>query len=356
MSGHATNAWLRSQRKSDLSDLADSVGMRNYESLKKSELEVALDDFIAERSGRLAHRPDLAPYFSSRSKALGSPIKKERDSRDEMERSLRVGRRRITRSAEDQTSESDERAPSTAPSTAVTRTPARQASSSQAAARIALPALPATPADVAEAIDRSAVAVRQRVASMYHETGITEASHATRDTLSTVTSILFVVSAFELWFIRPAILANRYAWTVPAIPALGTSDRPVYLPDMFLLLSPSFWSPALTWALTSAVLPTLAGYFFNLSATSRPGPPRTRARTAAAAAARSDTVVDPLTFSIAKALATYVVYAQGVTFGGLPSETAVARLDAAVYGGWRGVLVGCAIVAVTSIYDAVLNK
>ncbi|KAK2589972.1 hypothetical protein QQS21_012348 [Conoideocrella luteorostrata] len=61
-------------------------------------------------------------------------------------------------------------------STTVARTPAR--SLSQVAARISLPA---TPADVANAFGRSTIAMRKRVTFMYQETGLTEASNATRD-------------------------------------------------------------------------------------------------------------------------------------------------------------------------------
>ncbi|GAB0134869.1 hypothetical protein EsDP_00003223 [Epichloe bromicola] len=344
MSAPQTNAWLRAQRKADLVELAENVGLQNYEGFKKTELEVALDDFIAQHSSHFANRPDLTSYFNSRSKALalGSPVKKERESiKDDVEKPLRIAKRRVTKAIDELNSESDERGASTA----LVRTPAR--SLSQVAARIPLPA---TPADVADAFDRSAVALRKRVTSVYQDTGITEASNATRETLSTVTSILFVVSAFELFYIRPEILPNRYAFTVPALGLFGTSEYPVYLPDMFLILTASFWSPALTWALTSAVLPSLAGYFFNLSATSHTGP-RTRSR-----AALQDTVVDLLTFSIVKALVSYVVYAQGVSFGGLLSETSIERLNGAVYGGYKGVLVGTAITGITSIYEAVLRK
>lgn len=231
-----------------------------------------------------------------------------------------------------------------ADSSAVLRTPAR--SLSRVAARIPLPA---SPADVAFAVDRSAVALRKRAASIYQESGITEVSNATRETLSTVTSVLFSVAAFELYYIRPAVLANRYAFTIPAVAAVGTEEYNVHLPDMFLLLTSSFWSPALTWVFTSILVPSIAGYFFNLSANSNQGP-RTRAR------AQAETVVDPLTFSIAKALLSYVVYAQGVTFCGLLPELSVARLNNAVYGGYQGILVGCAITALVSIYDAVLKK
>lgn len=233
-----------------------------------------------------------------------------------------------------------------AASTALIQTPAR--SLSQVAARIPLPA---TPADVAQAVDRSTLAVRRRVSSIYQESGISEASNATRETLSNVTSILLVVSTFELWYIRPEILSNRYAFTVPAVGFLGTSDYPVYLPDMFLLLTASFWSPALTWAFTSYILPSVFGYFFNLSAASVSHGPKTRSR-----ANTPETVVDPLTYSIIKALVSYVVYAQGVTFGGLLSETAIERLNGAVYGGYKGVLTGTAITGLLSIYDAVLKK
>ncbi|RFU79159.1 cupin -type [Trichoderma arundinaceum] len=343
-----SNAWLRAQRKSDLVELADSVGLKNYDGLKKTDLESALDDFIAGNSNRFSSRSDLSGYFNSRSKALGSPVKRESREpvKEELKEGLKSAKRRVTKAAEEliSTDADDVRAASTA----LIQTPAR--SLSQVAARIPLPA---TPADVANAVDRSTLAVRRRVSSIYHESGINEASNATRETLSNVNSILLCVSAFELWYIRPEVLANRYAFTVPAVGFLGTSDYPVYLPDMFLLLTASFWSPALTWAFTSFILPSLFGYFFNLSATSGShGGPKTRSR----ASAPSETVVDPLTYSIIKALVSFVVYGQGVTFCGLLSDTAIERLNGAVYGGYKGVLTGTAITGLLSIYDAVLKK
>ncbi|KJZ78719.1 hypothetical protein HIM_02110 [Hirsutella minnesotensis 3608] len=339
-----SNSWLKAQRKSDLIDLAEVVGYQETDGLKKSELEVALDDFIAQHSARLAGRSELVGYFNSRSKAMASPVKKERD---DSEKALKVVRRRVTKvvpsPTEEATSESeDQRAVSS--SSALVQTPGRNLS--QVAARIPLPA---TPADVAYAVDRSAIAVRKRVNSIYQDSGISEASQVARETLSTVTSILFCVSAFELCNIWPEVLPNRYAFTVPAVSALGTSDYPVYLPDMFLLLTSSFWSPALTWALTSVIAPCLFGYFFNLSASHATGP-RTRSR-----ANTPETVVDPLTFSIVKAIASFVVYGQGVTLG-LLNTASIERLNNAVYGGYKGMLVGTAITGIVSMYDAVLKR
>ncbi|KAH7148803.1 hypothetical protein EDB81DRAFT_475535 [Dactylonectria macrodidyma] len=335
------SSWLRSQRKSELVGLAETVGLQDFENYKKNELEAALDSYLAEHHTRFHAHPELTGYFNSRSKAMGSPVKRE-TRKDDEDKALKIVRRRPTKLSEEITPESDEPAAST---TALIQTPAR--SLSQVAARIPLPA---TPADVALAVDRSTQVVRQRVSSIYQESGITEVSHATRETLSTVTSILFCVAAFELWNVRCEILSNTFAFTIPAISAIGTPDYPVYVPDMFLLLTSSFWSPALTWALTSIVLPAFAGYFFNLSANSAPSN-RRRSSTN-----NAEYVVDPLTFSIVKALVSYVVYAQGVTFSGLLSETSVKRLNHAVYGGYKGILVGTAITGLVSIYDAVLRK
>lgn len=233
-----------------------------------------------------------------------------------------------------------------AATTALVQTPGR--SLSQVAARIPLPA---TPADVAFAVDRSTVAMRKRVNSIYRQSGVNEGAQATREALSTVASVLFCVHAFELLHIRPEVLPNRYAFTVPAVNFLGTDDHPVYLPDMFLVLTASFWGPVLTWAMTSIVLPTVSGYFFNLSASANNAGPRTRSKSHA-----QDYAVDLLTFSIVKALLSYVVYAQGVTFGGLLSPTSIERLNNSVYGGYKGILAGTSITGLLSIYDAVLRK
>ncbi|KAF4455664.1 cytochrome P450 [Fusarium austroafricanum] len=362
------NSWLKTKKKGELENLAESVGLLDVDGYKKDDLGVALDNYLTENSSRFLANPDLAGYFNSRSKAQGSPIKREVNRED----GLKVVRRRPSKPVEEITPEhasvdrddasrvatvinelteylpngrSDDASSPQATSTALIETPGRALS--EVASRIALPA---TPADVALAVDRSTSIVRQRVSSLYEESGITEVSHATRDTLSTVTSILFCVAGWELWNVRREVLSNVYAFTIPAISALGTPDYPIYVPDMFLLLTSSFWSPALTWMLTSVIIPSFAGYFFNLSATSPP-PSRGRPRPN-----HADYVVDPLTFSIVKALVSFVVYGQGVNFGGLLNDMSIVRLENAIYGGYKGILTGTAITGLVSIYDAVLRK
>lgn len=219
--------------------------------------------------------------------------------------------------------------------------------------------LPATPADVAQAVDRSTVAVRARVASLYQESGTTEAIETTREWLSTVHSVVSAIALFELYRLRQEVLPDRYAFTVPAVAFLGTPDYPVHLPDMFALVTAGFWVPALTWAVTSVVLPSLAGYFFNLSGAAaahhQSSSGRGRRSSAGPQQQQVAYAVDPVMFSIVKAIVTYVVYAQGVTFGVINPD-AVGRINSALYSGWRGVLVGTAVSGLTAVYDAVLRK
>lgn len=197
-------------------------------------------------------------------------------------------------------------------------------------------------------VDQGTIALRERVSTLYKDSGFTEANYNTRDALSTVTSILFCINAFELYHLRKEVLTDRYAFTVPSIGFLGTPDYPVEVPDMFLLLSSSFWNPVLLWTFTSILIPAFFGFYFNLSAAHQ-SDRRRRVN-------GYDFVIDPLIFSIAKGIITYIVYQQGVSLGGWVDPTSVARINSAIYGGWKGVLTGAFISGVASFYDAVLRK
>ncbi|KAL2191955.1 hypothetical protein L209DRAFT_673762 [Thermothelomyces heterothallicus CBS 203.75] len=369
------NAWLARQRKSDLVEIAQTLGLKNYESYKKTELELAIDEHLSENVARYQADPRFQDYFKSRARAGGSPIKKESLAGPD----LKPSRRRAPKPVEEEGNASgEERADTQATETAQAASNALVRTPGRALAMASRLQLPATPADVAQAVDRGTVAVRARVASLYRESRLTEAAQATRAWLSTVHSVVSAIALFELYRLRPEVLPDRYAFTIPAVPFLGTRDYPVHLPDMFALVTAGFWVPVLTWALTSVVLPSLAGYFFNLSsaaaaahgahqqAAAAAGTIRTRRSSAGAGGAGAgapgsghqpvEYVVDPVMFSIVKAIVTYVVYAQGVTFGGLIDPEAVSRINSALYSGWRGVLVGTAVSGVTAVYDAVLRK
>jgi hypothetical protein len=73
----------------------------SFETFKKTDLEVALDDYLEENSARFSSNPDVSGYFNSRSKALGSPVKKEIPAKEEVVTALKVAKRRVTKAAED---------------------------------------------------------------------------------------------------------------------------------------------------------------------------------------------------------------------------------------------------------------
>ncbi|KAK4104621.1 cytochrome P450 [Parathielavia hyrcaniae] len=371
--------YRRAQEKSrETLRLADSVltlklhGGRHvpvsYESYRKTDLELAIDEHLSENVSRYQMDPRFLDYFKSRARAGGSPVKKEALATLDM----KPARRRAARVVEeiaaavepeddnDEEAEEDEDESTSlttqtahAASDALARTPGR------AMALASRLQLPATPAEVAQAVDRGALAVRARATSLYRDSGLGDAAQTTRAWLSTVHSVVSAIALFELYRLRQELLPDRYAFTVPAVRALGTPDYPVHLPDMFAVVTAGFWGPALTWALTSVLLPSLAGYFFNLSL----GAAQQQAQSGGGRVVRSKAgghpvayAVDPVMFSIVKAVVTYVVYAQGVTLGGLINPDSVSRINSALYSGWKGVLVGTAVSGLTAVYDAVLRK
>ncbi|KAK3351810.1 hypothetical protein B0H65DRAFT_420707 [Neurospora tetraspora] len=395
MSG-TTNSWLARQRKSDLVELAKEIGLTGLDGLKKSDIEQQLDNFLSQNANRFSSDSRFTSYFNSR--ARQSPIKRESDVTPN-----RAPRRRATNKVEVEIpaatiEESDSIPSTTSPSPEPDSKQAPAPSEVlQAAAQVTQDAivstaqsavqnvqnpghalsqlnntfststlrLPASQAELVQVVESGTVAVRNRVTDLYQRSGIHEKAETVRESLSTVNSIAVAVAAFELYFLRKEVIPDRYAFTIPAVKLLGGmlgwDEYPVYVPDMFALVTAGFWIPALVWTTTSLILPSLFGYFFNLSVAhsnsfSTNSGPTTRRQSRELSKREPEYAVDPVTFSIVKALITYVVYAQGVTLGGWLDSDAVARINGALYSGWKGVLVGAAVTGVAGLYDAVLRK
>lgn len=206
--------------------------------------------------------------------------------------------------------------------------------------------LPPSPAVVADAIDRRTSAIRSRLSDVYQDSGIVEVAQEARETFSSVVTVQGLIILFELYNLRKEVLADRYAFTIPAIKALGTNTYPVSIPDLFLLLTSSFWSPVTLWAFTSLFIPLFVSYFINLTQK----PARGRGHIS-----HFNYEFDPLAFNIVKALLTYVVFGQDKTFGFIDLES-VARINSALYGGYKGVLTGTAIGGVVTLYEAIVKK
>ncbi|KAL2073764.1 hypothetical protein VTL71DRAFT_11090 [Oculimacula yallundae] len=344
MSG--TSSWLQKMRKGDLVELSDNVGFTEYDGLKKTELEVALNDYLTENASQFSSDAQLAPFYKGRGGS--SPVKKEAASVvSDIESKVKSVRRRVTKAAEEllATDESEVEPATTRAKSALTRTPRASALSNLSFASNV--PLPPSPSVVADAIDRRTQVLRSKVATFYEDSGLVEYAENTRESLSTVQAVQAIVILFEFYNLRKEVLADRYAFTIPAINFLTSAPHDIKIPDLFLLLTASFWNPVSLWAITTLIIPLAASYFFNLTAK----PSKTRGQ-----AQHFTYKFDPLTFSIAKALMTFVVFGQDVTFGGLVDLESVARINSAVYGGWKGVLTGTGITGLITLYDAVLKK
>ncbi|ESZ91922.1 hypothetical protein SBOR_7716 [Sclerotinia borealis F-4128] len=337
MSGVAN--WIKAQRKGDLMELADSIGLKYIDGIKKTELEIALEDYLVENESQLAKDTRLIPYYNRRS--VGSPVKKEPSSHEDMDtkRSLRR-RARLTSEiseVENQTIDDSESERAIArSSTALTRTLRVSALS------FSTVPLPPSPAVVADVIDRRTAVLRAKANDYYKDLGVVEAVETARETVSTVVALEFIMLLSEALQLQPELLENKFAFTIPALDVLSTSEFAVKIPDLFLLLTTSFWGPFTLWLSTSLLLPLFGAYFFNL--TSKPS---TRTKRYS---------FDPLTFNIVKGLLTFVVYGRDATLGGLVNLEHVARINSALYGGYKSVLVGTGIGILVTMYDAVLKK
>lgn len=170
---------------------------------------------------------------------------------------------------------------------------------------------------------------------------MSERIEAVRESLSSVASIEVIIILLESFALSRKTLPPRYAFTVPKFDGVGFPGFDVSVPDFFQLVTAAFWGPSTLWTGTSLVVPLLFAYFFNLTLGTKK---------------RAAHSVDPLTFNIVKALTTYVVYAKGVRFGGLIGNETVGVVNDGMYGGYQGVLIGAAVGAITSIYDAILKK
>lgn len=215
--------------------------------------------------------------------------------------------------------------------------------------------LPPSPAAVTDAIDRQTTKIRKRVSGLYSESGIHETSESFRHLLSSPVAINIIALVIEAYGLRKEILPSGIAGFIPAIPYLTNDKTPVYLPNLFLLLDKRFWAPFSLWVATSLLLPLLCAYFINIPLkTSLKHHYGTRRATSIQTAPSNQ--FDPLVYNIAKALITYVVYAQCSTLLGLFHPFTIATVHQSILGDYQGMITGAIIAGVMALYEAVLKK
>ena len=318
------------------------------------------------------------PFYTRASHSSGSPVKRESQQATTSTTTTTTTPSTSTGGANTTaTSDGETRAVAPKPRSRRVTKPAAEESLSQTLARTPARALasapsiplPPSPAVIADAVDRRTASLRRRMSSAYASTGLTPAAHSWRDALSTVSAINLVLLSSELWGLRTEVLPSRYAFTIPGLPsapAFLAHDTPVYLPDLFHILTSRFWNPVWVWSLIGLLLPAAVAWLFNLglkhrsrgsSSTVTPVYFLTAAPAAAIeVAAATAPGVDPLIFNLAKAVLTWAVYTRGARLLGLLGDDSVARVRAALPAGEVGVLIGAGVGVVVSLYDAVLSK
>ena len=170
-----------------------------------------------------------------------------------------------------------------------------------------------------------------------------------RETCSSVTGVQLAFQLLEATGLQRLTLPWNYLTDVKLTP--GTSwaaTAPLYYPDLFELLTTRFWLPTLLYSITSILAPGILAYFFNLTIRT------VRRNGARVSVARYP--VDPLIFNVVKAILTYVVFAKGVGADYLYDSRVVDGINANMFGGYQGVLVGCYVVILASLYEAAQRK
>jgi hypothetical protein len=202
---------------------------------------------------------------------------------------------------------------------------------------------------VADVVEQEARRISAGVHSFYGRTGVNEGIAYLRETCSSVLAVQTTFLLFEAYALQRHLMPFNYAFDLPGVSALGVSPTAVFLPDLFVILTGYYWSTTLTWAATSILVPALFGYFYNLTL-------RESRRTGGGEAVTvAKYTTDPLTFNVVKALATWLVYVQGISFG-IIAPAVAERVDDAIYGGSTAVLIGSGIGALAALYDAAQRK
>lgn len=206
--------------------------------------------------------------------------------------------------------------------------------------------LPPSPAVVTDVIEEQTARISEGMNKLWNSSHIMDVLYQARVELSSVTGVHFTILLLESFALHYATVPWNFAGEVPSL--FGFPSFPIFLPDLFVLLTHHYWAPSLLWATMSFWLPLATGWLFNLSLKlkKRDGyeawQPKYR--------------IDPLTFSIAKALLSWMVYYKGNRLYGTFSDETVQTLELAMPYGYSGAMAAAYIGIATSVWDGIQGK
>ncbi|KAE8150233.1 hypothetical protein BDV25DRAFT_154853 [Aspergillus avenaceus] len=346
----AGQSYLQKLRKPQLAEWAAFSDLHDYEEYNKPELIVALDKHLQANQSIFSNDPRLAEYYKrlTQSPRKGSPLKREpqveltplRDAPRSVRRRQTKPKEEVVEEEQIKLAEDSEASSPVIP--ALFQTPARspQTSSIGHVDDIIAP----SPAALTNAIDRQTTRMWKGLADLWFDSKLPQASNSLRSSLSSVQAVHYLLLLLEGFHVAREALPLRYVTTVRVWLSFLSAVE-IHVPDVFALLEGSFWAPFSLWVLTSVALPLTAAYFFNI-----------RLNVKGNARSRQDGQFDPLSYTIAKGLISYLVYGRGFNFWNIYDPITLERVNSAVPGQVSGLFLGCSIGAIGSIYEEILRK
>ncbi|PYH48781.1 uncharacterized protein BP01DRAFT_371027 [Aspergillus saccharolyticus JOP 1030-1] len=355
----AATSFLQKQLKTKLVEWAHITDLQDYEGFNKNDLVTALDSHLQAHQSIFIDDARLRDYYrrlsgesqflspaKNPSPAKASPSKRGHKveaspSPDEAPRSTRKRGTRSNREVE-QTDDSD-----------LPQTPSQVLVSVQRPLSPLGATLPPSPAVVTDVIDRQTAAWGKSLKEIWRACRVQEQSESLRSNLSSVKAIGVVLYGIESFSVLRLLFPLRPLTRIPAVDALHLPTFKIWAPDAFVLVESSFWTAFIGWLFTSLIIPLTLAYFFNISLqVAQTGGPASNTRRAA----RQLASFDPLSFHIAKAIFTYLVYSGKFSYWGFFNDAAIEDVNDAIPGHWPGLITGSAIGVITTLYEAILRK
>jgi len=204
--------------------------------------------------------------------------------------------------------------------------------------------LPPSPAIVTDLIETQTARFNAEVGELWANTRVMEIFQQIRVELSSMVGVHLVILLLESYFLQSHVAQWNYLFTFNT----PWGAWAIHYPDVFVYLTGYWLKMLFTWQAMSFWIPLTISWFFNLTLKlkARNGVEYWRPRYR----------VDPLTFSLAKAVIAWLVFNHGCTCLGLISEQTIDRILVSQPLGSQGVLVASYIGIVIALWDGIQGK
>lgn len=209
------------------------------------------------------------------------------------------------------------------------------------------PSLPPSPTIVVDEVEHATTRFYAGLDDLYTLSGIPEALDWARETCSSLAAVHATFLFIEAYGLSRVVMPWKYAFDTPAIHAIGLPSQAVKIPDLFALLTSEFWYPTLLWSFTNLIIPLGFAYLYNLTVHT------VKRNNARVRVVRYN--YDPFTFNVVKCMLVSTVYGAFILHGYIDNSIAVT-VGASQYGGYGGMMMGCYVCGLCSLWEATQRR